>query len=155
MPVLHLFTNVHGEYHRPSDDWPLIDYAGIERIAGMVEDVTRAVAAENGLTLVRTGPPPANSGGYGTYLGTIPDFSPVERGVKLSGVSGGSPAEAAGFRAGDIVIRIGTHEVADLYGLTDALRAHRPGDVVDVTVIREGAELTRSVRLGARPSRTD
>src|SRR5688500_9561975 len=39
IPVLHLFTNVHGEYHKPEDDWQLIDYEGIERVADFVAEI--------------------------------------------------------------------------------------------------------------------
>ena len=156
IPVLHFFTNVHGEYHRPEDDWALIDFAGIDRVASIVTDVVRGLGDLDGVTLVRqAAPAPAGGGGYGAWLGTVPDFTPVDRGVRLSGVSAGSPAEAAGLRGGDVVVRLGEHEVGDLYDLTDALRAHRPGDVVDVTVLRDGEELTQSVRLGSRSSRTE
>ena len=75
--------------------------------------------------------------------------------MRLSGVSAGSPAETAGFRAGDIIIRLGEHEIGDLYALTDALRAHRPGDTVEVTVLRDGGVLTRTVTLGSRASRSN
>lgn len=155
IPVLHLFTNVHADYHRPSDDWQLVDFDGVERIAGMVARIARDATAAERLTLVRGAgePPSAGGGGYGTWLGTIPDFTPVDHGVRLSGVSDGSPAEGAGLREGDVLIRLGEHEVADLYDLTDALRAHRPGDVVDVTVLRDETEHTRTVRLEARPGR--
>ena len=152
IPVLHLFTNVHSEYHRPEDDWQLVDYDGIDRIAAMVGRIVEGMDDDR-LTLVRQPAPAPSGGGYGTWLGTIPDFTPVDSGVRLSGVSAGSPAEEAGFRTGDILVRLGDFAVGDLYDLTDALRAHQPGDVVDVTVQRDGAELTRSVRLGARQSR--
>jgi hypothetical protein len=92
IPVLHLFTNVHGEYHRPEDDWQLIDYDGVERIAGMVDDIVRGIGELEAVTLVRgAGAPPQASGGggYGAWLGTVPDFAPVEHGVRLSGVSAG------------------------------------------------------------------
>jgi S1-C subfamily serine protease len=83
----------------------------------------------------------------------VPDFTPVERGVKLSGVTPGSPGDKAGLRAGDIVVGMGTHDVADLQGLTDALRAHKPGDTVPLRVIRDGKSLTLEVTLGSRPAR--
>ena len=83
----------------------------------------------------------------------MPDFSPVDRGVKLSGVGPGSPAEKAGVRAGDIIVAMGTLDVADLQGLTDALRAHKPGDTVPLRVIRDGKPLTLEVTLGSRPAR--
>jgi S1-C subfamily serine protease len=71
-------------------------------------------------------------------------------GVRLSGVRGGSPAEKAGLKAGDIIIRIGEHQVADLQGMTDALRSFQPGDEVDVVVKRDGQEQTVKVVLGRR-----
>jgi hypothetical protein len=156
IPVLHFFTNVHGDYHKPSDDWQGIDAAGIEKVAHIVARVAGGLAQAGGtITLVRgAGTRPQDQArGYGAYLGSIPDFTPVERGVLLSGVSQGSPAEAAGMRAGDVILRLGDHDVADLQGLTDALRAHAPGDVVDVTVRRASEDLTFAVRLGSRSAR--
>ena len=156
VPVLHLFTNVHGDYHRPSDDWQKIDGAGMEKVASIVFDITTAVANRRpSLTLMRgAGRPPAPAGeasrGYGAYLGSVPDFTPVERGVKLSGVSPGSPADKAGIRGGDILVGLGQFEVADLQGMTDALRAHKPGDEVEVRLLRDGRALTLKVTLGTR-----
>jgi S1-C subfamily serine protease len=86
----------------------------------------------------------------GTYLGSIPDFTPVPRGVRISGVTGGSPAEAGGLRAGDVIVGVGAEDVADLQGLTNALRAHKPGQTVGVRVLRDGKEMELQVTLGAR-----
>jgi hypothetical protein len=157
VPVLHLFTNTHGDYHKPSDDADKIDAAGLEKVSKMVVDIVSAAAARpQQLTLRRgAGQPPSstNKGVGGTYLGSVPDFTPVERGVKLSGVTPGSPGDKAGLRAGDIVVGMGTHDVADLQGLTDALRAHKSGDTVPLRVIRDGKPLTLEVTLGSRPAR--
>ncbi len=68
----------------------------------------------------------------------------------LTGVRAGSPADNAGITGGDIIIRIGDHEVKDLYGMTDALRAHKPGDVVTVVVLRDGERLELTATLGKR-----
>jgi hypothetical protein len=154
VPVLHFFTNVHEDYHRPSDDWEKVDAAGLVKVAAIVERVAREVAGRSGALTFRrsTAPPPraASGGGYGAYLGSIPDFAPVERGVRLTGVRAGSPAEKAGIRAGDIIVRMGEMEVRDLQGLTDALRAHKPGDAVPITVLRDGAPVTIPVTLSTR-----
>jgi acetylornithine deacetylase/succinyl-diaminopimelate desuccinylase-like protein len=154
IPVLHFFTNVHGQYHKPTDDWDLIDAEGIDRIAGIVADVALAVANRRPMLTLRLGAgAPAATGegrGYGAYLGTIPDFTPVERGVRLSGVSGGSPAELAGLQEGDVITRIGDHDVADLQAMTDALRENSPGDEVAVHFMREGSEVVVRVVLGTR-----
>jgi hypothetical protein len=158
VPVLHFFTNTHGDYHKPSDDWDRIDVKGLTAVAAIVADVAAAAAnSRPRLTLKRgAGEPPkpmSGTGGYGAWLGSVPDFTPVERGVKLSGVTKGSPADVAGIRAGDIVVGLGTHDVADLQGMTDALRAHKPGDVVDVHVLRDGTRLALPVTLGNRAKR--
>ena len=157
IPVLHLFTNTHGDYHKPTDDVDKIDGAGLEKVTRMVVEITSAVAARPEQLTLRRGagkPPAANSGGTGgTYLGSVPDFSPVERGVKLSGVTPGSPADKAGVHAGDIIVGMGQLEVADLQGLTDALREHKPGDTVPLRLIRDGKPLTLEVTLGTRAAR--
>ena len=159
VPVLHFFTNTHGDYHKPSDDWDKIDPKGLTAVATIVGDVAAAAAnSRPRLTLKRgAGEPPkpgaGASKGYGAWLGSVPDFTPVERGVKLSGVTKGSPADTAGIRAGDIIVGLGTHDVADLQGMTDALRAHKPGDVVDVQVLRGGERVTLKVTLGSRANR--
>jgi S1-C subfamily serine protease len=68
-------------------------------------------------------------------------------------VTPGSPADKAGVRAGDVVVGMGTLDVADLQGLTDALRAHKPGDTVPLRLIRDGKPLTLEVTLGTRAAR--
>ncbi len=159
IPVLHFFTNTHADYHKPGDDWEKIDREGLARVARIVGDVATAAAnRRQALTLVRgAGEPPRQGSsadaGYGAWLGSVPDFTPVERGVKLSGVTPGSPGATAGILAGDVVVGIGTHEVADLQAMTDALRAYKPGEIVDVQVLRGAERLTLRVTLGDRARR--
>lgn len=159
IPVLHFFTNTHADYHKPGDDWEKIDRAGLARVARIVGDIATAAAnRQQALTLVRgAGEPPRQGSsadaGYGAWLGSVPDFTPVERGVKLSGVTPGSPGATAGILAGDVVVGIGTHEVADLQAMTDALRAYKPGEIVDVQVLRGTERLTLRVTLGDRARR--
>jgi hypothetical protein len=158
VPVLHFFTNTHADYHKPGDDWEKIDAAGLDKVAAIVADVTAAVANRpERLTLRRgAGEPPRQTGvstGYGAYLGSVPDFTPVERGVKLSGVTPGSPAAVAGILAGDVVVGLGGRAVDDLQGLTDALRAHKPGETVEVRVVRGTAPVVVQVTLGNRATR--
>jgi membrane-associated protease RseP (regulator of RpoE activity) len=159
IPVLHFFTNVHGDYHRPSDDWDRIDVAGIAKVAVIVSDVATAVADRRPLLTLQRGagqPPSAGgsrSAGYGAYLGSVPDFTPVARGVKLSGVTPGSPADKAGIRAGDIIVGMDSTVIADLQAMTDALSAHKPGDAVTVKLLRAGTEVSVSVTLGTRAAR--
>lgn len=158
VPVLHFFTNVHGDYHRPSDDWQKIDAEGLERVAGLVADLARRVSDRDASLTLREGAGAPRQGGdegggYGAYLGTIPDFGPVDRGVRLSGVTAGSPADRAGLREGDVIVGFDGDDVEDLYALTDALRAHATGDTVEITVLRDGEERTTTAVLGSRDER--
>jgi membrane-associated protease RseP (regulator of RpoE activity) len=157
VPVLHFFTNVHADYHQPGDDWEKIDADGLVKVARMVSTITADLASRPmSLVLVQgAGTPPAQAGegqsrGYGAYLGSVPDFTPVERGVLLSGVSPGSPAAQAGLRSGDVILGLGQHEVADLQGMTDALRAHKPGDTVEIRFLRDGRAERVTVTLSSR-----
>lgn len=161
IPVLHFFTNTHGDYHRPTDDWTTINGAGLERIATFVARLTERLAGIGTSDLVTptaivAQPPTANpddeSGrGYGPYFGSIPDMaSSVDYGVKLSGVRVGSPAERAGIEAGDVLVRFGDTEVTDLYAFTYGLRDARPGDQIQVVVLRDGVRLSFNVVLGER-----
>jgi hypothetical protein len=156
LPVLHLFTDLHEDYHRPSDDWERINVAGLVKVAAFAADLVRALADRTALlTFVDRPPPgpvagPARSSGYGAYLGSIPDMASGGPGVRLSGVTSGSPADRAGLLEGDVLLRLGEFEVTDLQAMTVALRAHLPGDTV-TAVFRRGA-VTDSTRvvLGSR-----
>ncbi len=154
IPVLHFFTNVHGDYHNPGDDWEKIDAAGLEKISNMVTALAQQAANKHTvLTLQKNaGSPPGSraGGGYGAYLGTIPDFSPVKYGVKISGVREGSPSALAGLTAGDVIIRFDSDEIKDLQAMTDALRKRKPGDKVKITVLRAEKEVALMATLGKR-----
>lgn len=161
IPVLHFFTNTHTDYHRPSDDWEKIDADGLARISEVVTGVTRALAGTPGtvatsLTRVRQERPAAPAGGdasrgYGPYFGTIPDMTPRDSGLRITGVREGSPAERAGLQAGDVIVEFDGKAVADIYAYTYALRDKKPGDAVKVVVERDGQRLTFNAVLGERP----
>jgi hypothetical protein len=154
-PVLHFFTDLHEDYHRTTDDWDKLNVPGIVQVAQFVADLALALANRTGpLTFVDSPRPQASAGGsgYGAYLGTIPDMSGggVSDGVRITGVRAGSPAEQAGLMAGDVITAIGTKHIANLYDMTDALRAHQPGDTVVIVSRREGVERRATTVLGKR-----
>lgn len=152
LPVLHFFTGVHQDYHRTTDDVEKLNFEGLNQIAELGAAVVRWLASrEAPLTFVPAEPRQvAPGGGYGAYLGTIPDMTESPGGVKLSAVRPGSPAEQAGLKAGDIVVQIGDYRIADLYDLTNALRAYQPGDTVLVAVLRTGGRVQLRAILGRR-----
>jgi membrane-associated protease RseP (regulator of RpoE activity) len=156
LPVLHFFTGTHQDYHRTTDDWERINVEGIRLVGEFTSELIRKLGAgPERLTFHETPAPAApagqsRSGGYGAYLGSVPDMTESPGGVRLSGVRAGSPAERAGLRAGDILVRIGEHQVTDLQAMTEALRAYRPDESADVVVVREGERITLRVTFGRR-----
>ncbi|MGH2567283.1 MAG: M28 family peptidase, partial [Bacteroidota bacterium] len=153
IPVFHFFTDLHADYHRPSDDWDKINYDGMATVVRYVE----AIAFELNTSALRPQyaaiepPRPAGTGrSSGVYMGTIPDFGEQVEGVKLSGVREGSPAAKAGLQSGDIIVRFGNVEVKNLYDFTYALGEHKPGDEVDVVVQRGKDSKTAKVKLERR-----
>ncbi|HEU4953553.1 MAG TPA: M28 family peptidase [Gemmatimonadales bacterium] len=156
-PVLHIFTDLHDDYHRTTDDWEKIDPEGFRRVTNFTVGLVTAIANRpTRLTPVEV-PPPSHAMGttssapaYGTYLGTIPDMTDNPGGVRLLGVRAGSPAEKAGLRGDDIITRIGTMEIPDLQAMTNALRSHAPGDTVSIVIRRGDKVTTVRATLGTR-----
>lgn len=158
-PVLHLFTDLHEDYHRATDDWQKINADGLVRVSDFTAAIVRVLADRKApLTFVNAPPPQASATaavtpGYGAYLGTIPDMAGGDpHGVRISGVRSGSPAEVAGLKGDDVITRIGNMDVPDLQAMTNALRAHKPGDVVEIHVLRDAKPLTLTATLGTRNS---
>jgi hypothetical protein len=157
IPVLQFFTGMHEDYHRATDVSSKINVPGEARVIDYAERVARAIADRpTRLTYVRSSQPPprmSDSPGNGTYFGSVPDMSTSEvPGVKLAGVTAGSPADKAGVKAGDIIVEFGGKPVKDIYSYTDAIGARKPGDVVEVVVLRAGTRLALTATLGKRGS---
>jgi hypothetical protein len=155
IPVLFFFSGLHSDYHKPSDTWEKINAPSAARLVDVVGSagLQLADASERPtfVTVVEDKPlAGAGGGGYGPYFGSIPDFGQVENGVKFSDVKPASPAEKAGLKAGDILVQFGDKPIKNLYDFTDALRRSKVGDVVEVTVMRDGKPVKASVKLEQR-----
>jgi len=75
----------------------------------------------------------------------------VDRGAFVQDVAPGSPAEKADLRPGDIIVGIADRKVEGNEDVTASVEERKPGDEVDVKVVRAGDEKTLKVRLGKRP----
>ncbi len=140
IPVVHLFSGPHADYHRVSDTWEKINATGGVQVAEVISRLALRVQAHpTALTYQKPTSAPmmavnpdgtvsttgqqARSGG--AFLGTIPDYAQLtspsgpggdaaQGGVLLSGARADSPAEKAGVKAGDILFEIATAEGAKL-----------------------------------------
>jgi aminopeptidase YwaD len=156
VPVLMLFTGAHADYHKPSDTWDKLNYVGLRRVSHFATALLESLdarprptylVAKADTTIGRI----AGGGGYGAYLGTIPDYMQTEGGVLLSGVRAGSPASNAGLKGGDVIVKFDGVGIDNIYDYTFALRSRKPGQQVRITVKRGGGETDLMATLGRRP----
>ncbi len=92
-----------------------------------------------------------------TWLGVLgDDLDPTTAttlgrgGAALTRVEPSGPAEVAGLQKGDVVVALDGVQTTSMSSLVVALRSHRPGDVVSVTYVRDGAQQVASVTLTDR-----
>jgi len=72
-------------------------------------------------------------------------------GVLIGDVSENSPAERAGVRRGDILLRLGREDIASISDYREALADYTPGERVHLTVFRKGDKRELKTRLAAFP----
>ena len=77
---------------------------------------------------------------------------PKAEGALIADVSAGSPAERAGLKAGDVVTKVDGQMVTDSRGLQLMIAEMKPGKVVHLSVIRDGAERDYPVNLTEQPA---
>jgi hypothetical protein len=156
VPVLMLFTGAHADYHKPSDTWDKVSALGLARVAAYTQALVESLDARPRVrfTKAKSEASPgriAGGGGYGAWLGTIPDYMQTEGGVLLDGVRDASPAAEAGLQAKDVIVRFDGIRVDNIYDYTFALRTRKPGQQVRITIQRGGVERELVATLGRRP----
>jgi len=77
------------------------------------------------------------------------------KGVLLAGVSDGGAADAAGLKKGDVVTSIAGVDVNSTSELTEQIGRHRPGDKIDVKVLRDSKEKLIAVILRGEDNLTE
>lgn len=156
VPVLFFFSGLHADYHKPSDTADKIDSADAAKLLDYIARLLTHLENDPKPQYIRVPAPsvgPVGSGGgsgYGPNFGSIPDFNEPPKGVRFADVRDGTPAAKAGLKAGDILIEFDGKEIANLYDFTYALRAHKPGDLVPVKVLRGDKTIEAKVLLTER-----
>jgi uncharacterized iron-regulated protein len=90
----------------------------------------------------------APSGDDRPGLGLMPDYESGGMGLAVASVREDSPAAAAGIRGGDTIVRLGGQEVTDAKTYMEALNRLRVGQNAEVTLLREGKQVTLEVKVG-------
>jgi S1-C subfamily serine protease len=87
----------------------------------------------------------------GAQVSTVSGAAGTAAGVAIVEITKGGPADRAGLRAGDVIAMLAGTETPDTTALAEVLASKEPGQVVSVTVTRDGADHTVRLTLGELP----
>jgi hypothetical protein len=144
IPVLHFFTGLHDDYHRPSDDFDKINLIGIDRITDMVSQLAEEIAfnpAKPSFVKVRGRANPQANRQRALRLGVRLNNTVVER------ILPGSLAEKASIREGDRLIKIGDTSIGERADIDRALPTLARGKEAVIEVERNGEKVQLKVTV--------
>ncbi len=144
IPVMHFFTGLHNDYHRPSDDADKANLRGMAAIADLVTDIALEIAT----TADR---PQLIQSSAVAHIGRSPTAPRAVLGVRLetsdpkprvAEVLPNSAAAAAGLQIGDVIVAIEDQATENIDALHRCLSEQKPGQSATITILR-GAETLR------------
>ena len=128
---------------------PVHDLEGA--LVGIVADRSSGYAIPIARAVARTIPRASTRQRLGAIGITFQPFTPAlrplfgEKGVLISDAVTGAPANAAGIRAGDVLLAVDTRSVDSPAAAVDALRQLQPGSTTVLTLNRRGREMEVTV----------
>lgn len=152
IPVMFFHTGLHSDYHRPSDDADKINYAGTKKVldyaSAIVETIVNQPVKPDFIKVKSQSA--GRSMAFNVYIGTIPDYAYNDKGLKITGVNPGSPADKAGLKGGDVILQIGASKIDNIYDYTDALSSLKAGKEEVLVYKRDGKEIKGTITPGKR-----
>lgn len=140
IPVLHFFTGQHSDYHKPSDDSEKLNYDGMVAVSDYIYRVMTDLNDDGKLAFRKTKNESEVVPDFKVTLGVVPDYLFSGKGMRIDGVSEDKPAQKAGMLKGDIVVKMGEHEITDMMTYMKSLSMFEKGQSATVT-IKRGEEL--------------
>ena len=156
IPALHLFSGVHTDYHKPSDDVEGFEAEGTARVTQLTEGLLERLFSVEELAYVapvvdpEAQPAAPRERGWSVWFGTVPEYGAEVKGLLLGGTSAGSPAEKAGLLAGDVILQVGDVTIETIHDFVYMLGVYKPGDVVLTRFLRDGVEQEVRITLDTR-----
>jgi hypothetical protein len=158
VPSMFFFTGIHGDYHQPTDDTERINSEGAAQIVDLAGRIAvDIINAESAPVFARVDKPAtifrgAPVWGGGVVMGIMPDMEDESDapGWRVAQVFPGSGADKAGMKAGDRITRINGHPINGFGDYREVTGDKKPGDIIEVTVLRGQQELILKVELSAR-----
>jgi len=142
IPVLFFFTGQNEDYHKPSDDADKINYPGLHAISELARNLVFETQKYKKMDFQKTKDQPTKRMDFKVTLGVTPDYVYQGAGMRIDAVKADRPAHKAGLEKGDIVVRIGDHDIADLYKYMEVLSKFSEGDKTKITVLRNEQKRT-------------
>lgn len=138
IPVLYFFTGAHDDYHTPADDVEKIDIDGIVKVTAMITGILNHFDNYQGeLVFQKTkSDDMGRRSSYSVTLGIMPDFITEVEGLGVDGVSPDRPGDRAGLLKGDVIIKMGSVDIGDIYDYMNTLGKYRKGDSTFLLIIR-------------------
>ena len=151
IPVLFFFTGVHEDYHTPEDDMEKINLSGEKLVAEFVHNlIIEAANVPESLVYQEAGPKEQPSGRrrFKVTLGIMPDYAfEGGEGLQVDGVINNKPANRAGLEKGDVIVAMDGKPVKNIYDYMYRLEECKPGQRINVDVLRNGKNITLVVDL--------
>lgn len=171
IPVLFFFTGLHADYHRPSDKIEKINFNGMARVT----DITAVVVAELATAAQRPGYAVTDRDvkireQKRVFLGVSlqevfdrqneptradADADAADKdapaGAIVSAVAVGSPAESAGVRPGDRLMRLNGISIRSLSDVIEIVNQREENDALKIELERGGEAITTTAKLKLRP----
>lgn len=147
IPVLHIFTGQHEDYHKPSDDFDKLNYEGMEAISNYIFEIIAELDDDGKLAFRKTKNESEDVPRFKVGLGVIPDYLFDGKGMRIDGISEDKPAQKAGLQKGDIVIKLGDSAIVDMMSYMRALSVFNEGDKTKVTVDRNGTVVEAEIEF--------
>jgi len=80
-------------------------------------------------------------------MGVMPDYTYSGAGLRCDGVSDGRPAQKAGLKAGDIIIKVGDYTISSMDSYMQMLGKFQKGDKAKVKFKRGNEEMETEVQF--------
>ncbi len=147
IPVLHFFTGQHEDYHKPGDDSEKLNYDGMYLISDYIFNIITDLDDNGKLAFRKTKNESESTPRFKVGLGVIPDYLYDGKGMRIDGVSENKPAQKAGLKKGDIVIKLGDSTITNMMSYIRALSIFEKGNSTKVIVKRGDKEVEKVINF--------
>lgn len=168
IPVMFFFTGLHDDYHAASDEWWKVDMVGAVKVAELCREIAMGLATrpepfpylgsqrpapQAQAPAQEEAPQAAGPRGLRVRFGVMPgDYTGSDKGVVVGDVFENTSAAEAGLKKGDRITKWNGQLVESVEAWMPMLANHNPGDVVEVTFMRDGREIRTHAILKAAES---